>query len=140
MAGGEVKGLRLTEEQFAARQQRVTTHLIQDERKRSKYNNHRFTDSEGVWDSKKERERWGQLRILESAGKIQELDKKIPYELIPVSMKHGKRLRAVVYIADFVYIEDGNKIVEDVKGYRNKVYLLKKRLMWEKFGIDILET
>jgi hypothetical protein len=30
--------------------------------------------------------------------------------------------------------------VEDVKGFRNKVYLLKKRLMWEKFGIDILET
>lgn len=136
-----INPLRFTEEQLVDYKARgmVRVHRIGGERK-SKYNNHRFTDSEGSWDSKKERERWTQLRQLESAGQIQELQKKVTFELIPVSMKHGKRLRAVQYVADFVYIEDGMKVVEDAKGFRNKVYLLKKRLMWEKHGIDILET
>jgi len=131
--------MRFTEEQLSAYKAKgaVTSHKME---RRSKYNNERFTDSEGSWDSKKERKRWEQLRVLQSAGRIQDLQKKVVFELIPVSMKHGKRLRAVQYIADFVYIEDGNKVVEDAKGFRNKVYLLKKRLMWEKYGIDIYET
>jgi len=137
-----MKQLRLTEEQLAAIKAKSTvrTHKIEDTKRQSKYNNSRFTDSEGSWDSKKERKRWEQLRTLESAGRIQELQKKVLFELLPSSMKHGKRLRPIVYIADFVYIEDGVKVVEDAKGFRPKLYLLKKRLMWEKYGIDILET
>lgn len=142
MAGGEVKGLRFSEEQLADYRAKgmVREHQLEGERKRSKYNNCRFKDSEGSWDSKKERARWDQLRLLESAGKIQELQKKVVFELIPPSIKDHKRLRPVQYIADFVYLEDGIKVVEDSKGYRNKLYLLKKRLMWEKYGIDIFET
>ena len=134
--------VRFTEDQLAAYRAKgmVRVHLLDGVKKKSKYNNHRFTDSEGSWDSKKERERWTQLRLLESAGKIQDLTKKVTFELIPVSMKNGKRLRPVQYIADFVYIEEGMKVVEDSKGFRNKLYLLKKRLMWERFGIDIYET
>lgn len=136
-----MKALRLSEEQLSAIQARssVRVHRM-DDKKRPKYNNCRFTDSEGSWDSKRERARWEQLRALESAGQVQELQKKIVFELIPVSIKNGKRLRPVTYIADFVYYEDGVKVVEDSKGYRNKLYLLKKRLMWEKYGIDIYET
>jgi len=137
-----MKQLRLTEEQLAQIKARSTvrTHVLKDTKAPSKYKNHRFTDSEGSWDSKRERARWDQLRALETAGQIQELRKKVPYELVPASMKDGKRLRPIVYIADFVYIENGQKIVEDSKGFRPKLYLLKKRLMWEKYGIDILET
>jgi hypothetical protein len=139
-----LKQLRLTEEQLAAIKARSTvrTHTLKDERptKASKYNNHRFTDSEGSWDSKRERARWDQLRALESAGQIEDLKKKIPYELIPSSMKNGKKLRPVVYIADYVYTENGLTVVEDCKGFRTKLYLIKKRLMWERYGIDIYET
>ncbi len=141
-----MKGFRITEEQLKAIQARSTvrTHHMEghvDRRsKSSKYNNCRFTDSEGSWDSKRERERWGQLRLLESSGRIQQLRKKVVYELIASSFKNHKRLRPIQYVADFVYIEQGIMVVEDSKGFRNKVYELKKRLMWEKYGIDIFET
>ncbi len=49
---------------------------------------------------------------------------------------------AVKYIADFVYwdITQNTQVVEDVKGYRTPEYKLKKRIMAEKLGIDILAT
>ena len=144
-----MKHLRLSEDQLQEIQSRHKgrVHLIPDENqnqqighRRSKYNNRRFKDSEGTWDSEKERKRWTELRMLESVGKIQELQKKVSFELIASSFKNHKRLRPIVYIADFVYLEAGVKVVEDTKGFRTKAYKLKRRLMWEKFGIDILET
>lgn len=141
-----MKHFRLSEEQLAAfnAKRPIKVHHCEDHapkaHRHSKYNNVRFTDSEGSWDSKKERKRWELLRLRESAGQIQNLRRQVPYELIPVSFKKHKRLRPITYVADFVYEEEGQTIVEDSKGVRNKVYLLKKRLMWEKYGIDILET
>lgn len=44
-------------------------------------------------------------------------------------------------MADFVYTtEDGAQIIEDVKGMKTDVYKLKKKLMKELRGIEILET
>ena len=43
-------------------------------------------------------------------------------------------------MADFVYLENGQLVVEDVKGVRTPVYKLKKRLMAERFGIEVKET
>ena len=58
--------------------------------------------------------------------------------LIPKG-KDGER--AVKYIADFVYKENGQVIVEDVKGKKKtQVYILKRKLMLERHGIKILET
>ena len=135
-----MKGLRLTDDQLAAYKAKGVVREHRIEGNRSKYNNFRFKDSEGSWDSKRERARWDQLRALEAAGRIENLKKKIPYELIPSSVKAGKKLRPVVYVADFVYTENGLLVVEDSKGFRPKLYLLKKRLMWEKYGIDIFQT
>jgi len=45
------------------------------------------------------------------------------------------------YRADFTYVnEDGQPIVEDVKGFRTPVYRLKKKLMRALYGIEILES
>lgn len=44
------------------------------------------------------------------------------------------------YLADFVYVRDGRRVVEDVKGMRTAVYKLKCRLMQAVHGIEILET
>ena len=86
--------------------------------------------------SRKEAQRYTELRLLERAGQISGLRLQVPYELIP---KHGRE-RAIKYIADFVYNEDGQTIVEDVKGYRTDVYKLKRRLMYERYGIEIREV
>lgn len=44
-------------------------------------------------------------------------------------------MRAVTYIADFVYTRGGKTIVEDAKGFKTKDYIIKKKLMLERFGI-----
>lgn len=103
----------------------------------SKYGN-RKTVIDGVsFDSAKEARRYMELRLLQRAGKIKDLKLQVPFKLLP---KCGKN-RAVKYVADFVYIdENGNKIVEDAKGYRTEVYKLKKKMMLALLGIEITEV
>lgn len=102
----------------------------------SKYNNRRINTPDGWFDSKAEYARWLELKLLERAGHISDLQRNIEYELIP---KIGT-LRPIRYRADFVYVENGKKVVEDRKGYRNRVYKLKARLMLWRHNITILES
>lgn len=69
------------------------------------------------FDSKKEYVRYGQLKILEAAGGIQDLKRQVSLEIQPAVVYQDEKLRAITYCADFVYTENGRKIVEDVKGY-----------------------
>jgi hypothetical protein len=56
-------------------------------------------------------------------------------------LKRGKLLeREVAYIADFVYTEDGKRIVEDSKGFKTKDFIIKRKLMLYMHGIRIKET
>ena len=102
----------------------------------SKYNNTRINTPDGWFDSKKELARWTQLRLLERAGGIANLRRQVEYELVP---KMGP-LRRIVYRADFVYEQKGKRVVEDTKGYRDRVYRLKARLMLWLHNIPILES
>ena len=89
-----------------------------------------------TFDSKKEAARYHELRLLERAGEIRNLRLQVPYVLLPKSL-YGREIK---YIADFVYFENNEIIIEDVKGVRTAVYKLKKRMMAEKYGIVIRET
>lgn len=89
-----------------------------------------------TFDSKKEANRYCELKLLERAKAISNLQLQVPYILIPKS-KYGS---AIKYVADFVYEENNQVIIEDVKGVKTPVYRLKKRLMEEQFGIVIKET
>ena len=101
-----------------------------------KYHNSK-TVIDGIrFDSKKEAKRYLELKILEKAGIIKCLKRQVPYVIINKS-RYG---RAIKYVADFTYYEDGKLVVEDVKGVRTPVYKLKKRLMAERFGIEVKET
>lgn len=104
----------------------------------SKYNNKRLNTQDGWFDSHAEFTRWQELKLLEKAGEIRSLQRQVRFTLIP---KCG-RLREIVYIADFVYEKapDWKQVVEDKKGFRSKVYMLKWRLMQFRHGIEILET
>ncbi len=102
----------------------------------SKYKN-RKTVVDGIsFDSKKEAARWRELKLLERAGAIADLRRQVRYELI--RKQEGER--AVTYIADFVYTENGETVVEDAKGVRTQAYVLKRKLMLERHGIRIREV
>lgn len=123
-----------------------------------KYGNKKITAGNGqVFDSKKEYRRYCELSLLERAGEITNLQRQVPYLLIPEQRapstevyKKGSRAgqpkpgpvleRRVVYIADFVYQENGEAVVEDTKGMRTKEYVIKRKLMLYQYGIRIKET
>lgn len=108
---------------------------------RSKYGN-RKTQRDGVtFDSRKEARRWSELLLLEKAGAIQSLQRQVRYELLPSQRIDGKVVeRAVHYVADFVYEQDGAIVVEDTKGFRTPDYIIKRKLMLWRHGIRISEV
>lgn len=102
----------------------------------SKYHAQRTKVDDITFASKKEAMRYRELKLLERAGEIQDLRLQVPYVLIEKS-KYG---RAIKYVADFVYQENGQTVVEDSKGFKTDIYKLKKRLLAEKYDIEIKET
>ena len=86
--------------------------------------------------SKRESKRASDLALLEKLGCIQNLRQQVKYELTP---KIGKE-RASHYIADFVYQENGLEVVEDCKGFRTPEYVLKRKFLRYRYGIEIKET
>jgi hypothetical protein len=89
-----------------------------------------------AFDSKKEAKRYQELKLLERGGVISDLDCQVKFELIP--KQEGER--PCYYVADFVYTENGKKVVEDVKGFRTDVYKLKRKLMLWVHGIRVVEV
>lgn len=98
--------------------------------RKNKYGNEKIVVDGQEFDSLLEYSRYRQLKILERAKEIKDLQRQVPFELQPSYKKGNKTIRGINYIADFVYIDlrTGNKVVEDTKGYRNEVYKLKKKL------------
>lgn len=106
----------------------------------SKYNNQKIRVGGEVFDSKREYNRWCELRLLERSGIIRNLQRQVKFRLID-SQKTPERTECPCdYIADFVYYENGKRIVEDCKGMRTDVYKIKRKLMLEKYNISIKET
>lgn len=76
----------------------------------------------------KEAKRWGELLLLQRAGKIKDLVRQYQVELMgqngPLRGRTGRKLR---YIADFRYFDNGLGIwvIEDAKGFETDVFKLK---------------
>lgn len=107
-------------------------------KKKSKYGNQKVEHDGIVFDSKKERDRYCELKILEKAKAITDLKRQVKYVLVE---KNGKE-RETSYIADFVYKKGNEVVVEDVKSKATKtpLYRLKKKLMLERYNIKIKEV
>ena len=106
--------------------------------KGSKYGN-RKTEVDGItFDSRKEAERYQELRLMERAGLISGFQRQVKIEIIPKTAK----FRACYYIADYVYFDKqtGKTVYEDAKGMRTEIYKLKKKLMYWRHGIEIKEV
>ncbi len=103
-------------------------------RKTNKYNAIKTEFNGIMFDSKKEAIRYSQLNLLQRAKKISDLQLQVKYDFVINGVKIG------FYKADFVYIENGVRIIEDSKGVRTPVYKIKKKLMKAIHDIDIFET
>lgn len=93
-----------------------------------------------TFDSKREADRYLVLKGMEEDGLIEDLRRQVRYELVPAFDVDGRHYRPVYYVADFVYVEDGKEVVEDVKGMITDVYKLKSKLFARRYGNAIKET
>ncbi len=123
-----------------------------------KYRNRKVKVDGILFDSKKEAQRYQELKLLESVGEICLLKCQDKFVLLPEQreecnevykkgkhkgeLKKGKLIeRECVYIADFTYFDvaSGEIVVEDVKGVKTREYVLKRKLMLFIHGIRIRE-
>ena len=139
----------------AARQQ-ILEQLRRDQARQAmdkpeKYHNRKCTVTipgsvkQITFDSVKEARRFGELELMKNTGKIRDLRLQVNFTLQEgFTTAAGERIRPIVYRADFVYQEPSptgwRTIVEDVKGVRTKEYSMKRKMMLEKFGVDIREV
>lgn len=104
----------------------------------TKYHNIPTTIDGIRFDSRKEANRFYQLRLMERAGEISNLRRQVEYELIPAQKTPaGRAVRPVKYVADFVYDDHGKTVVEDVKGVKTPEFKLKSKLMLWRYGIVV---
>ena len=107
----------------------------------SKYGSRKITVDGVTFDSRKEYLRFCELSLLEKAGMVTGLRRQVRFELIPSQRIDGKVVeRPVHYVADFVYQENGQTVVEDTKGFKTKDYILKRKMMLYTYGIRIREV
>lgn len=103
----------------------------------------RKTEIDGiVFDSRKESERYAELKLLERAHRIRSLVLQPRFELQEgFTNAEGKKIRPITYIADFMYYDcdTGTYVVEDVKGMKTDTYKIKKKLFEYKYGMVVRE-
>lgn len=129
-------------------------------KKRPKYGNKKVEFNGVTFDSKKELQRYQVLLEAESNGLIENLRRQVKFELIPaIREQYEEQLKtktrtktrtlqkAITYTADFEYydVESDEWVVEDVKSspmqaVLDKVYVLKKKMMFAIKGIKIKEV
>ena len=107
-------------------------------KKRNKYGAVK-TEVDGiVFDSKKEARRYTELKAMEKAGEITNLQRQKRYTLQPAFELNGKKIREIAYISDFEYDDkDGQHHTVDVKGKILPVFKIKAKLFAYKFRYEI---
>lgn len=122
--------------------------IAAEKKKENKFHNQPVVTVNHHFDSRKEERRFYELLVLLRAGEIWELKLQEDFTLQEAfTDPDGRRIRAIRYRADFTYKRMGSdgkveKVVEDVKSRatRTKDYIIKKKLMKERLGIDIIEV
>ncbi|MEQ6474187.1 DUF1064 domain-containing protein [Comamonas sp. wu1-DMT] len=105
-----------------------------------KYGNRKITAADGgKFDSLAEFNRWAHLQMLQRGGHISDLRRQVVFEMVPsVKFAGAARARpAIRYIADFVYLEQGIEVIEDVKGVETPEFRIKRHLMKALLGREV---
>jgi hypothetical protein len=135
--------MRMTEEQYQAyiAKGRQTAHKAAAATiapKPSRYRNTKVIDADGLThDSKLEYRRWCELQLRERAGEISNLRRQVVFDLCVNGVLVCR------YVADAVYDEGGQQVVEDTKSEptrKKRDYVLKRKLMRAVHGIEIREV
>lgn len=100
------------------------------------------------FDSRREYFRFLQLSAMQKAGEISDLSRQTSLEITPAFQYREEKIRPIKYRADFTYIQNGEYVVEDVKGlsaktgkhlstndFKLKWKLLKQRYPEYRFAI-----
>ncbi len=103
--------------------------------RKSKYGNKKTVVNSIQFDSIKEANYYKTLLLLLKAGKIGMLELQVKYDLNPGGT------HKLTYVADFRHVdmETGETVVTDVKGFRTREYLKKRRLLKKIYQITIKE-
>jgi hypothetical protein len=115
-------------------------------KRRSKYGAVSVRVDGHFFPSTREARRYGELKLLEKAGRIRNLRLQPEFPIVV----EGEMI--CIYRGDFQYTEmkpgfdswatdeEGQLVVEDVKGVKTDVYKLKKKLVKATHGIEIREV
>lgn len=112
----------------------------QEQDKKSKYRANKCVVDDIKFDSEKEASRYTELKLLEKAGVITDLKLQVPFVLQDAFEINGEKIKAIKYIADFTYYENGKLVIEDVKGVKTPVYNMKKKMFMYKYKQYIREV
>lgn len=118
--------------------------LFLDNADNSRYNPERFesmnkynavrTEVDGIlFHSKGEAKRYGELKMLERAGEISDLELQPEFVLLDGFVRDGKRIQAIKYRADFKYLEDDIVVIEDFKGKETAEFRIKRKLFLNRY-------
>nr|DAU10844.1 MAG TPA: Endonuclease [Caudoviricetes sp.] len=99
----------------------------------SKYRNKKTVVDNIKFESNLEATRYKELKLLQRAKQISNLRLQVPFLLQEGFKKNGKTHRKIEYIADFVYEENGQTIVEDTKGMKTETFKIKQKLFEYKY-------
>lgn len=100
----------------------------------AKHGNKRVTIDGIEFRSQMEGRRYVQLKVMQQAGAISDLKWQEP----TFNFRHNG-VWIASYTPDFTYTENGQYVVEDVKGYPNDRYPMKKKMMLAFYGVKIRE-
>lgn len=100
----------------------------------NKYNARQIKYNGIVFDSVAEANRYAELLMSVNAGAISDLSIHPHYLLLEGFQHNGEKIRPVYYEADFEYSENGQWVVEDVKGVETEVFKIKRKLFLTRYG------
>ncbi len=112
--------------------------------RRQKYNAKKTAVDGIVFASKLEAGRYRELKLLVQAGQISDLILQPTFVLQDgFTDRYDKRQRPIKYVAEFQYVEEGQEVVEDTKGYRGiAVWRIKKKMflkLYPQYDFRIIE-
>ncbi len=95
-----------------------------------------------TFDSTKEAKRYIELKMLEKAGEISDLELQPKFPIYVCRRQNGELHHVCTYIADFKYRAGKNGLltIEDSKGIRTPVYRLKRKMVEAQYDIQIQEV
>lgn len=116
--------------------------LLRTPPRNNKYSAEKVTVDGITFDSKREARRYGELRMMERAGQIRDLQLQVPIMLEgrdgPVLSRSGRQMRLTV---DFAYVDVATElqVFEDAKGKPTRDYEVRRGVAAAQ-GVEVRET